>query len=167
MYLSKDGQAVSVKSNGKTMIRVPLHNLDSICCVARVGISPYLMAICAELGVTISFLTSYGKFLGAAVGFTPGNVMLRRQQYRLADCPTESLKIARWCILGKLANTRTSLLRSARELNPQKTEQIERIRTIVKKIDGSLHAVKNCETIESSEDLKAKRHHYIFLFLVI
>jgi CRISPR-associated protein Cas1 len=40
---------------------------------------------------------------------------LRRAQYRAADDPGKSAAIARQCVLGKLQNSRQSLLRSARE----------------------------------------------------
>ena len=84
-YLAKDGEAVAVRVERQVRLRVPLHNLGGIVCFGRVGCSPSLMAACAEAGVTISFLNQYGRFRAAVVGFTPGNVLLRRQQYRLAD----------------------------------------------------------------------------------
>jgi len=40
-----------------------------------------LMEACAQANVTISLLSPYGGFRAAIVGFTPGNVLLRRTQY--------------------------------------------------------------------------------------
>ena len=80
-YLVKDGQAVAVRMEKETRLRVPLLNLDGIVCFGRVGCSPQLMAACAESGVTISFMSIYGRFRAAVVGFSPGNVLLRRSAF--------------------------------------------------------------------------------------
>ena len=81
-YLRKDGETVDVRVEKKSRLRVPLHNLDGIVGFGRVSMSPALMGSCAEARVTISFLTLHGCFLASVSGFTPGNVLLRRQQYR-------------------------------------------------------------------------------------
>ena len=79
------------------------------------GASPALLGAAADAGVTVSFLSDRGRFRYAAVGFSPGNVLLRRGQYRAADCPAGSAEIARSVLLGKLANARTALRRGSRE----------------------------------------------------
>ena len=84
-YLRKEGEAVAVRVEKRTQLRVPLHLLGGICCFGRVSMSPPLMGACAEAGVAISFLTEYGRLLARVQGFTPGNVLLRREQYRRAD----------------------------------------------------------------------------------
>ena len=64
-------------------------------------------------------LSRNGRFLAAVQGFTPGNVLLRREQYRRADDPDASLQIARPIVAAKIANLRTVLLRAARDHPPQ------------------------------------------------
>lgn len=124
-YLAKDGQAVAVRIEKQTKLRIPLHNLDGIVCIGRVGASPALMGAAADAGVRISFLSHRGRFLAAVQGFTPGNVLLRREQHRAADDPARSLEIARAVVLGKLLNCRTVLLRAAREsANPAITDRL-------------------------------------------
>ncbi|MCC6659987.1 MAG: type I-C CRISPR-associated endonuclease Cas1 [Phycisphaerales bacterium] len=114
-YLAKDGGTVAVRVERQVKLRLPLHNLGGILCFGRVGVSPALMGACGENGVSISFCTEHGRFLARVTGFTPGNVLLRRQQYRAADEPAASAAVARSVILGKLANSRTVLLRGVRE----------------------------------------------------
>lgn len=115
-YLSKDGAAVDVRQDGQSLLRVPLHNLDGIVALGYdIGCSAHLMAACAEAGVTLSFCTPNGRFLAAVQGFTPGNVLLRRSQYRLSDDPAASLRIAAIIVAAKLANARTVLLRAQRD----------------------------------------------------
>ena len=115
-YLRKDGAAVEVRHEGQTRLRVPLHNLDGIVCFGwDCTASAALMAACAESDVALSFHTPHGKFLAATRGFTAGNILLRRAQYAVADSPDQSLAIARPSIAAKIANSRTSIMRTARE----------------------------------------------------
>jgi CRISPR-associated protein Cas1 len=114
-YLAKDGLAVAVRFEGTVKLRVPIHNLGSIVCFGRVGVSPSLMGLCAETGVCISFLTEHGRFRARVSGFTPGNVLLRREQYRRADDPAATASIIRSMLVGKIANARSVLLRAVRD----------------------------------------------------
>lgn len=114
-YLAKDGESVVVRIERQEKLRVPVHTLGGIVCFGHVGASPALMGLCAEKGVSVSFCSMSGRFIARWSGFTPGNVLLRRQQYRTADDDALRLPIVRSFILGKIANTRTVLLRAARE----------------------------------------------------
>ena len=114
-YLSKDGETVSVSVENDVKLRVPIHTLDSIVCFGRVSASPPLMGLCGERGVLISFLTEYGKFEARVCGPVSGNVLLRREQYRRADNPETASDVARSCVIGKVANARTVLLRFSRD----------------------------------------------------
>jgi CRISPR-associated protein Cas1 len=113
--LAKDGEAVTVKVDGEIQLRLPRHHLGGIVCFGNVMCSPWLMAACAENGVAISFLSEQGRFLAAVHGFAPGNVLLRREQYRRADDAAGSTAIARAMVCARLANARTVLLRGARD----------------------------------------------------
>ena len=114
-YVSQYGEALQVKVEHETVLQLPLHTLGGIVCFGRVSISPWLMGQCAERGIAIPFLTEHGRFLARVLGFTPGNVLLRREQYRRADDDTASAVIARNIVAAKIANARTVLLRSARD----------------------------------------------------
>jgi CRISPR-associated protein Cas1 len=115
-YLKKEGDAVAIGVDGKIVLRVPRHHLAGICCFGRVGVSPRLLGTCAESGIAITYLTEHGRFLARVSGCTPGNVLLRREQYRRADrADADSLEIARPMVLAKVLNCRTVLQRAARD----------------------------------------------------
>jgi len=114
-YLHKEGQSVVVNVEKETRLRVPIHTLDSIVCFGAVSMSPFLMHHCAESNVAVSFLSQYGKFLARIQGPVSGNVLLRREQYRVADRPEASAAIARNMLIGKLANARAVLRRALRD----------------------------------------------------
>lgn len=115
-WLGKDGEAVIVRHDHETKLRVPLHNLDGIVALGwDISCSAPLMAACADAGVTLSFCTPFGKFQAAVRGFTSGNILLRREQYRRADDEPSSVAIARHIIAAKIANQRTVLMRAIRD----------------------------------------------------
>jgi len=114
-YLSKDGETVLVQVERETRLRVPIHTLEGIVCMGLVSMSPPLMGFCAEHNVGVSYLSEHGRFLARIQGPIHGNVLLRREQYRRADDDGASAAIARSILLAKVANSRTSVLRSARE----------------------------------------------------
>jgi CRISPR-associated protein Cas1 len=114
-YLAKEGEAVLVRHEKQTKLRVPIHTLGGIVTFGRVGVSPSLMGLCGERGVAVSLMSFSGRFLARVNGFTSGNVLLRREQYRWADDPARSAAVARAVIAAKVANGRSVLLRGVRD----------------------------------------------------
>jgi CRISPR-associated protein Cas1 len=127
-YLRKDGAAVEVRHEKQTKLRVPLHNLDGIVCFGwDCCASASLMGACAEADVALSFHNPYGKFLAASQGFTSGNILLRRAQYRAADLPEATLAIAKHIIAAKIHNSRQVLLRAARDHGEKDASRAEKL----------------------------------------
>ena len=114
-YLACDGENVVIRVKDEIKFRVPVHNLESIICFGFAGASPKLMYLCSERGVALSFLTEYGKFMGRVTGGISGNVLLRRAQYRWADDPSVSTRLARRFIAAKIMNGRALLHRLRRD----------------------------------------------------
>ena len=146
-YLSKEGQAVKVQIKGETRLRVPLISLDGIVCFGGIGCSPSLMAACAEAGVSISFHNQYGRFKAAVTGYSAGNVLLRRTQYRTADSPDKACLIARNMVAAKIANCRTVLLRSGRDSSQPEVRHI--LQQAAFKMVDPLQSARNATALES------------------
>ncbi|MDA3874789.1 MAG: type I-C CRISPR-associated endonuclease Cas1c, partial [Kiritimatiellae bacterium] len=114
-YLHKEGLSLVVRIEKEDRFRAPIHNLEGIVGFGNVLCSPFLMAFCAENNVAISFLSQYGKFLASVRGPVSGNVLLRREQYRVADQKEKSFHLARNMVFGKISNARQVLLRGRRD----------------------------------------------------
>ena len=114
-YLAKDHENVAVRVDHQTRLSVPMHHLGGVVCFGQVTASPAMMAACLERGIGLSFLDADGCFLARVEGAASGNVLLRRRQFRLADDPGETARLARRFVIGKVANARALLVRSARE----------------------------------------------------
>ncbi len=114
-YLSLDGETVCIKEENKIIGRIPLHNLEGIVTFGYTGVSPSLMRICAEMGISVVFMNTNGKFLAEVRGNYHGNVLLRKEQYRISDDQERSLCVAKNFIIGKVYNSRAVLSRMVRD----------------------------------------------------
>jgi len=114
-YLSKEGETVVVEREKQKVLQIPIHTISGIICFGNVLCSPFLLGFCAERDVAVSFLSEHGRFLASVRGPVSGNVLLRRQQYRMADNEQTTRGIAANVISGKLANCRIVLNRTIRD----------------------------------------------------
>ena len=115
IYLSLDGENVVANRDKQVIARYPLHTLQNIVSFSYPGASPALMGVCAEKGIGMAFCTPKGRFLARVCGENTGNVLLRREQYRIADDRRKSCLIARNMVFGKLFNSRWSVERTVRD----------------------------------------------------
>lgn len=115
LYLTLDGENVVANRGKETVARYPLHTLQNIVSFSYAGASPALMGACAKRDVGLAFCSPRGRFLARVGGESRGNVLLRRTQYRAADDPAQSCRIARSMIFGKLHNARWSIERTKRD----------------------------------------------------
>lgn len=111
-YLSLNGNNVVCRRDEEELLRVPFDILEAIVCFTYSGCSPALMGKCMEKGVSISFLSPYGKFLGRVATNTQGNAAMRINQIDLFRA--EGLKLAQKTIDTKLRNTLALIGRSLR-----------------------------------------------------
>ena len=114
-YLTLDGENIVVRREKEEAGRFPLHNLEEIVSFSYAGASPALMGACTRRNIGLSFCTPSGRFLARTAGVENGNVLLRREQYRVADDPAASCQIAKLMIWGKLYNGRWSIERTKRD----------------------------------------------------
>jgi CRISPR-associated protein Cas1 len=167
-YLARDGETVSVRVEHETKLRVPIHTLSGIVCFGQVSCSPFLMGLCAERSVGLSFLTEHGRFLARVNGPVRGNVLLRREQYRRADDPEASATIARAIICAKIANCRSVLLRSARERSDSDaskalSDAAERLARVLADLD----AARTVDSLRGKEGDAARVYFGVFDHLII
>ena len=115
IYLSLEGENVLANREKEVIARYPLHTLQTIVSFSYSGASPALMGACAQRGIGLAFCTPRGRFLARVCGESSGNVLLRREQYRIADDSQRSCEIARNMIFGKLSNGASSIQRTLRD----------------------------------------------------
>ena len=144
-YLRRERENIVVEIEGKVAARFPVHLLGQVTCFGNAMCSPFMLGLCAENGVAVSFLTENGRYLSRMVGKTSGNVLLRKQQFRASENEGRAAQIAKAIVAGKVANQRTVLQRALRD-HPE----IESEGTIARVID---RLKSNLEFLDSTDDL--------------
>ena len=152
VYLALDGENVVVRRDREELGRFPLHNLEGILCFSYAGASPALMGACVRRNIALSLCTPGGRFLARAAGITNGNVLLRREQYRLADDLAASCRIAKYMIWGKLFNGRWSIERTKRDHKLRIDE--EKFRNASAAIYDLMPQVMQAESLDSLRGLE-------------
>lgn len=115
VYLHLQGETVVAEKDHAVVLRLPIHTLQGIVCFGNVLCSPFLLGLCGERGVYVSFLTEHGQFLARCTGKTTGNVHLRVDQMRAADDPERARSVAVSFAAGKILNSRAVLMRRIRD----------------------------------------------------
>jgi len=145
-YLSLDGENVVIKKDGEVLKRYPLHNLEGVCTFGYSGVSPALMGSCAERHIALTFMTANGRFLARVIGEDRGNVILRKEQYRISDDEARSTLLGRNFIFGKVYNSKWILERATRDY-PLRLD-VERIRRITSSLTETLKLVRQVQSLD-------------------
>lgn len=167
-YLSKERETVAVHLDDDKKVRFPFHNLDGIVCFGNVKLSPWLIGACGEKNITISYLTENGKYLGRFVGAVSGNVLLRRQQYRVADNDSQKADIASNMVIGKIANARFCLERYTRDYPDNKgVAQVKEVSGKLRKAINRLENSNSTDTIRGIEGEAGALYFSVFDNLIL
>jgi len=166
-YLSREGETVLVRHEGETKLRVPVHTLGGVVCFGQISCSPFLLGLCAERDVSVSFLTERGRFLARVQGPVSGNVLLRREQYHRSDDETASGRIAQAIVIAKISNCRSVLLRAARERPPDEaTEALAEAAEHLARLLRKLEAPAPLDTCRGWEGDAARAYFAVFDHLI-
>lgn len=167
-YLSRDGENVVIKNEEGIVARYPLHNLEAICTFGYAGISPALMGACAERNIDLTFMTRSGRFLARVIGEDKGNVLLRKEQYRISDDGKRSALAARNMIVGKLYNNKWILERAARDyplrIDVNKLKQASASLTETMKL---VRGVEDLDVLRGLEGAAAVQYNSVFDSLIL
>ena len=159
-YLALEGETVVVLEQSEKVGQFPLHNLESIVTFGYTGASPGLMAACAERQIALTFLSRSGRYLAGIVGETCGNVLLRRQQYRLADQAEAQTEYARSFLTGKIYNARWVLERTLRDY-PQRVDTA-RLKAASGALWNSLRALQATDGVDALRGIEGEAANQYF-----
>lgn len=167
-YLSLDGENIVILAENSEKRRFPLHMLENIMCFSYKGASPALMGACAERKIGLSFFSPNGKFLAGVHGKEYGNVLLRKQQYRISDDKEQGVQYAKNMMIGKVYNSRWTLERTARD--HKERVDYESIRKISAELQEGLlkiQTVDNIDQLRGIEGELASRYFSVFDELIL
>src|SRR5947209_5116067 len=93
-YLRLEGETVCVMVEKEKRLQVRLHHIGAMVCFGDVMLSPALLGRCMEEGRSVVWLQRNGQFHARVEGPVNGNIFLRQAQYRAADDPEKTRKLA-------------------------------------------------------------------------
>lgn len=168
VYLSLEGENVLANREKTVVARYPLHTLQEIVSFSYSGASPALMGACAQRGIGLAFCTPRGRFLARVSGENSGNVLLRREQYRLADDPQRCCAMAGTMLFGKLYNSAGVIRRTLRDHAPRVDKQkLETAVEQIRQLQPLLLQAQEPETLRGLEGVAANAYFGVLDELIL
>ena len=164
--LRLDHDAVRVVIDRQTRLRAPLLRLDSIVTFGRVAVSPLLIHRCADDGRSIIFMSGNGRFKARLVGPVRGNVLLRRSQHLALDTRDGPSRIARQFVGAKIQNSRSVLLRGARDSSGERSEALRSTARRLERVLDKLRTSDGLDLIRGVEGEAARVYFQSFGLLI-
>lgn len=153
-YLALENENAVVWQDDVRKGQYPLQMLEGIVSFSYRGASPALMGECAKRGISLCFMTKNGRFLARVSGEERGNVLLRKQQFRVSDDPALSCRIARNMIFGKIYNCRWQIERTVRD-HALRVEA-EKLKSVSRQLAGQLEQISCCADLDSLRGLEGE-----------
>lgn len=167
-YLSLKNENVVVHEGEQIVAQFPLISLEGIVSFSYQGASPALMGACAKRGIGLVFMSPNGRFLCRVSGIDQGNVLLRRQQCRVAEDDAQCARIARNMIIGKIYNERWVLGRALRDHGMRLDQgKIEDSVSMLQSAISSLQGMEDTESIRGVEGSAAAQYYRVFDELIL
>jgi CRISP-associated protein Cas1 len=166
-YAHLENATVRIDVEKVKKLQVPLHHLAGLVAFGNVMVSPALMHKLADEGKSLVLLDMHGRFKARLEGGISGNILLRKAQYKAADDPAAILEIARAIIAGKIKNSRTVLLRGARETDD--ASDIAKLDAVALSLAQTLSNLKHATDVDTVRGLEgeAAKNYFGVLPLII
>lgn len=166
-YAHLENATVRIDVEREKKLQVPLHHIGSLVTFGNVMVSPALMHRLADEGKSLVLLDDAGRFKARLEGPVSGNILLRQAQHRTAGDPVFALELARAVVAGKLKNSRSVVLRGAREsVDAEETAMLTRA---ADDLAASLRAAKDAADLDTLRGVEgeAARGYFAALNLIV
>jgi CRISP-associated protein Cas1 len=128
VYVGKSAEVLVVKEGGKVIQEVRLREINQVNLFGNIQLSTQAIQTLCELEIPLVFHSQHGYFNGMLQGTGLKNILLRREQFRMADQTARCLPIAKSLISGKIHNHRVMLMRN--HVNPPASALVDLKRLI-------------------------------------
>jgi CRISPR-associated protein Cas1 len=146
-YVHHRNENICITIGGQEKASVPLQQIHSIVFFGKNTLSTSLLGFCAKHDITITFLSENGYFEGRVCGPVSGNVLLRKRQYQRTDDEMFSCQFVRDLLYCKIRNSKTVLLRYARNSHDQ--QAADDLTQGAEILSGMAEQLSACEDLDS------------------
>lgn len=146
-YLFCRNDNVCVQVGGEEKLEVPALTIDSIVCFGKMTVSTPLLQYCGEHGISVTFLSEHGHFMGRFYGPVSGNVLLRKKQYEEMNDEKFCREFVQTILYAKIRNSKLVLIRAARVCKTESGK--ENLQKGVTQLNEAAKNLALCENIDS------------------
>lgn len=166
-YAHLENSTVRIDVEHEKKLQVPLHHLGGLVCFGNVMVSPALMHRLADEGKSLVLLDGTGRFKARLEGPVSGNILLRQAQHQKSSSTNATLEIARAIVAGKLRNSRSVVLRGARE--SADSDESKSLTRTADDLAASLRATKEASDLDTLRGIEgeAARGYFSALNLIV
>lgn len=166
-YAHLENATVRIDVEREKKLQVPLHHLGAVVCFGNVLVSPALMHRLADEGKSLVLLDDTGRFKARLEGPVSGNILLRQSQYQKAADTGYAVEFARAIVAGKLKNSRSVILRGARESTD--ADETQSLGRTADDLAASLRAARNAPDLDTLRGIEgeAARGYFAALNFII
>lgn len=166
-YAHLENSTIRIDVEREKKLQVPLHHIGGVVAFGNVMVSPALMHRLADEGKSLVLLDDAGRFKARLEGPASGNILLRQAQHAKAGDASYALELARNIVAGKLKNSRSVLMRGARESANEEEAAI--ISRAADNLAASLRATKDAPDMDTLRGVEgeAARGYFAALNLVV
>lgn len=142
-FIGKIDERLQVKFDKKTILDVPLIKIKGLVIMGRASISPVAISELLQNKISLSFLTTYGKYIGCLEPDMGKNIYLRNAQWKAAGESPQAIHLTKAFVRGKLKNYRYSLLKS------QRTHSEIDLKNNLNQLQNTIKSLEKASTIDS------------------
>ncbi|MEX0819514.1 MAG: CRISPR-associated endonuclease Cas1, partial [Pirellulaceae bacterium] len=155
LTVGRKSELLQVKEQGKVIQEVRLREINQVNLFGNIQLSTQAMQTLLELEIPLVMHSQHGYFYGMLQGTGLKNILLRREQFRLADDPSRCLQIAKALVIGKIRNQRVLLMRN--HVTPPREVLIE-----LKRLAHKADRVDRAESLLGIEGTAARLYFQYF-----
>ena len=104
--LQKRGERLLVSKNGKSLLEMPLYQIESIMVIGNVQLTSQAVQALLQNGIDVVYMTFSGKYLGRTAAEASKNIFLRLAQYEIYQNMEKRLAFAKQIVFSKIENQR-------------------------------------------------------------
>lgn len=159
-YLRVENDTLRLDIDGEKRGNFPPHHFSAIVCLGDVMMTPAVVRLCAERGISLVYLDRNGRFCARMEGAVAGNILLRKAQYKSHSDSDFSLGVAKLFVAAKLRNSRNILLRGARDA--KEDVAAEKLRAAALPIKASMRRLLEVKTMDELRGVEGEAARVYF-----
>lgn len=149
-----------IEKEGETIEKFPLEQVEEIHLFGGIQLTTPVIHHCLQRGVTVSFQSQQGAYLGRLVAQDNAEAATRMTQYTRHLEPEFRLNVAKAIVEGKIHNQRVFV--SRREASPDLEREGEELERFLKRFQGEVGSTSTLAELQGVEGVAAL--HYFQLF---